>query len=59
MWMFEGGIEYVPAQLTRDKLLLRHIDTLSKSNIKIDKLDLPTIYSLPKLHKILINRASY
>ena len=42
---------YVPAQLTKDKLLLRHIDTLTKSNIKIDKLDLPTFYLLPKLHK--------
>ena len=44
---------YVPAQLTKDKLLLRHIDTLTKSNIKIDKLDLPTFYWLPKLHKNL------
>ena len=42
---------YVPAQLTKDKLLLRHIDTLTKSNIKIDKLDLPTFYWLPKLPK--------
>ena len=42
---------YVPAQLTKDKLLLRHIDTLTKSNIKIDKLDLPTFYWLPELHK--------
>ena len=42
---------YVPAQLTKDKLLLRHIDTLTKSNIKIDKLDLPTFYLLLKLHK--------
>ena len=42
---------YVPAQLTKDKLLLRHIDSLTKSNIKIDKLDLPTFYCLPKLHK--------
>ena len=42
---------YVPALLTKDKLLLRHIDTLTKSNIKIDKLDLPTFYWLPKLHK--------
>ena len=40
---------YVPAQLTKEKLLLRHIDTLTKSNIKIDKL--PTFYLLPKLHK--------
>ena len=42
---------YVPAQLTKDKLLLRHIDILTKSNIKIVKLDLPTFYWLPKLHK--------
>ena len=28
-----------------------HIDSLTKSNIKIDKLDLPTFYWLPKLHK--------
>ena len=42
---------YVPAQLTKDKLLLRHIDTLTKSNIRTDKLDLPTFYWLPKLHK--------
>ena len=42
---------YVPAQLTKDKLLLRDIDTLTKSNIKIDKLDLPAFYWLPKLHK--------
>ena len=42
---------YVPAQLTKDKLLLRHIDSLTKSNIKIDNLDLPTFYWLPKLHK--------
>ena len=42
---------YVTAQLTKDNLLLRHIDTLTKSSIKIDKLDLPTFYWLPKLHK--------
>ena len=46
-----SAITYVPAQLTKDKLLLCHIDTLTKSNIKIDKLDLPTFYWLPKLHK--------
>ena len=44
---------YVPAQLTKDKLLLRHIDALTKSNIKIDKLHLPTFYWLPKLLKNL------
>ena len=42
---------YVPAQLTKDKLLLRHVDSLTKSNIKINKLDLPTFYWFPKLHK--------
>ena len=42
---------YVPAQLTKDKLLLHHIDTLTKKNVKIDKCDLPTFYWLPKLHK--------
>ena len=47
---FNSTSTYVPAQLTKDKLLLRHIDTLTKSNIKIDKLDLPTFYWLPKLH---------
>ena len=42
---------YVPAQLTKDKLLLHHIDTLTKINVKIDKYELPTFYWLPKLHK--------
>ena len=42
---------YVPADLTKDKFLQRHIDSLTKSNIKIDKIDLPTFYWLPKLHK--------
>ena len=42
---------YVPAQLTKDKLLLHHIDTLTKINVKIDKWELPTFYWLPKLHK--------
>ena len=42
---------YVPADLTKDKLLQRHIDSLTKSNIKIDKIDLPTFYWLPQLHK--------
>ena len=42
---------YIPADLTKDKLLQRHIDSLTKSNIKIDKIDLPTFYWLPKLHK--------
>ena len=42
---------YVPTDLTKDKLLQRHIDSLTKSNIKIDKIDLPTFYWLPKLHK--------
>ena len=42
---------YVPAKLTKDSLLLRHIASLTKSNIKIDNIDLPLFYSLPKTHK--------
>ena len=42
---------YVPAELTKDKLLLRNIDSRTKSNIKIDKIDLPTFYWLLKRHK--------
>ena len=42
---------YVPAQLTKDKLILHHMDAITKWNIKIDKIDLPTFYRLPKLHK--------
>ena len=42
---------HVPAALTKDKLLLRHIDSRTKSNFKIDKIDLPTFYLFPKLHK--------
>ena len=42
---------YVLAELKKDKLLLQQIDTLTKSNIKIDKIDLPTFYWLPNLHK--------
>ena len=39
------------AQLTKGKLLLHHIDTLAKINVKIDKCELPTFHWLPKLHK--------
>ena len=50
-----GGLNctstYVPAQLTKDKLLLQHIDTLTEINVKIDKCELLTFYWLPKLHK--------
>ena len=41
----------VPAQLTKDKLLLHHIDTLAKINVKIDQCELPTFHWLSKLHK--------
>ena len=44
------GVILVPAKLTKEKLLQRHVDSLTKSNIKIDRIDLPTLYSLPKLH---------
>ena len=42
---------YVPAQLSKDQLLVHHINTLTKFNVKIDKCELPTFYWLPKLHK--------
>ena len=35
---------YVPAQLTKDQLLVHHINTLTKINVKIDKCELPTFY---------------
>ena len=41
----------IPTQLTKDKLLLHHIDIITKSNIKIDKIDLRTFYWLPELHE--------
>ena len=44
--------EYIcTAQLTEDQLLVYHINTLTKINIRIDKYELPTFYWLPKLHK--------
>ena len=30
---------YVPAQMTKDKLLLHHIDSLTKTDIKIETID--------------------
>ena len=52
---FEGELNfkstYLPAQLTKDKLLLHHIDTLTKISVKMDKYELLTFYWLPKPHK--------
>ena len=42
---------YVPAQPTKNTLLLHHIGTFKKINVKIDKCELTTFYWLPKLHK--------
>ena len=42
---------YIPAQLKKDKILLHHVDTLTKINFKIDKCELPTFYWLPNIHK--------
>ena len=42
---------YVPAQLTKDQLLVHFINILTKINVKIDKCELPTFYWLPILHK--------
>ena len=36
---------------SKDKLLVHHINTLKKIDVKIDKCELPTFYWLPKLHK--------
>ena len=43
-------ITYVPAQLTKDQFLAYHISILTKSNVKINKCELPIFYWLPKLH---------
>ena len=42
---------YAPGQLTKDQLLVHHINSLTKIDIKMDKCELPTFYWLPKLHK--------
>ena len=42
---------YAPVQLSKDQLLVHHINTLTKIDVKIDKCELPTFYWLPKLHK--------
>ena len=42
---------YAPAQLTKDQLLVHHINTLTKINVKIDKCEMPTFYWSPELHK--------
>ena len=42
---------YAPAQLTKDQLLVHHINSLTKIDVKIDKCELPTFYWLPILHK--------
>ena len=48
---FNSTSTYTPGQLTKDQLLVHHINTLTKINVKIDKCELPTFYWLPKLHK--------
>ena len=48
---FNSKSTYVPAQLTKDQLLVHHINTITKFNIKIDQYELPTFYWLLKLHK--------
>ena len=42
---------YAPAQLTKNQLLVHHINILTKIDVKIDKCELPKFYWLPKLHK--------
>ena len=43
---------YAPAQLTKDQLLVHHINSLTKIDVKVDKCELHTFYRLPKLHKL-------
>ena len=50
---------YVRVRLTQDKPILPHVDTLMKINVKIDEYELAIFYWLPKLHKNLLNPASY
>ena len=50
---------YVPAQLTKDKHLLHHIDNLTTINVKIDKCELPTFIGRQSYTKIILNHASY
>ena len=40
----------LPTQPTKDK---HHIDTPTKTNVKIDKFEIPAFYWLPNLHKNL------
>ena len=42
---------YVPVNVNKDELLLYHIDTLTKIDIKIDTCDVHTFYLLPMLNK--------
>ena len=50
---------YVPAQLTKDQLLVHHINTLTKINVKIDKCELPTFIGCQNYTNVLINRVLY
>ena len=45
--------------MTKDQLLVHHINTLTKINVKIDKCELPTFYWLQNYTKFLINRVLY
>ena len=44
-------VQFGTAQLTKDHLLVQHMNTITKLNVKIDKYELPIFYWLPKLHK--------
>ena len=48
--IFSGGYIFTNIPIFNFERSTRH-DSLTKSNIKIDKIDLPTFYWLPKLHK--------
>ena len=46
--MLNSTSTYVPAQLTKDQLLVHHMNTLTKIKFKIDECELPKFYWLPK-----------
>ena len=50
---------YVPAQLTKNQLLVHHINTLTKINVKIDKCELPTFICCQNYTNVPINHVLF
>ena len=54
--VLKGEINYnAPAQLTKDQLLVHHINTLTKIDVKIDKCELPRFIGCQNYTNVLIN----